>query len=196
MEQDNYIYYSVSDLVALNLPDFPTSRQGVDAHVKRENWPFKEEKGLGGPGGVKRVYLPPPDLRRQIEIQRRIHDATAGNIPLHMNELAKARMREAAGALAPGPADPDLAPFGTSLNVETVRPSSELQAKAIFALMDMSEIPPGLTLDQRTALTMRLFDLLMMSCGSDAAKLKRVIETPDALKGALRLAWELYRSDI
>ena len=60
MQNDNLNYYSVADLVALKLPGFPLTRQGVDAHVKREGWSHRDTKGLGGPGGVKREYLPPP----------------------------------------------------------------------------------------------------------------------------------------
>jgi len=210
LELANGVAYSCEELAALKIPGYPVTRQGWDALVKRDSWEFSEVKSKGR-GGIRREYLPPPDLRRQIEIQRKIYDATPGNIPLHMMDAVKARLREVAGPYAaPPPVEPDPvlasqlvpdsgyvvrepAPFGTALNVETLRPSQELLAKAIFALMEMSEIPPGLTLDQRTALMMRLFSLLMMSCGADEAKLKRVIEAPDALKAALRFAWELYR---
>lgn len=210
IELANGVAYSCEELAALKIPGYPVTRQGWDALVKRDSWEFTEVKSKGR-GGIRREYLPPDHLRQQIEIQRRIHDATSGNVPLHMMEAVEARYREAVGPFAPPPerrpeSDRQLVrdnryvvteplPFEASLNAETVRPGPELLAKAIFALMEMSEIPQGLTLDQRTALMMRLFSLLMMACGADEAKLKRLIETPDTLKAALRFAWELYRSE-
>lgn len=73
-------------------------------------------------------------------------------------------------------------------------PPADLLVKAFFALMEMSDIPHDLSIDQRTALTMRLFDLLMASCGTDPAKLARVVDDPEALKAALRLAWAVHRA--
>lgn len=67
MQKDNHDYYSIAELVALKLPGFPASRQGADAYVKRESWPFREAKGLGGPGGVRREYQPPPEIQSLIE---------------------------------------------------------------------------------------------------------------------------------
>lgn len=73
MSRDNQSYYSVADLVAFDLPGFPVTRQGVDALVKRDSWPYREAKGYGGPGGVKREYQPPPEIQaliRQRLLQR------------------------------------------------------------------------------------------------------------------------------
>lgn len=67
MDKDNSNYYSVAELVALNLPNFPSSRQGVDAHVKRGKWPMRKTKGLGGPGGERSEYQPPPDVQSLID---------------------------------------------------------------------------------------------------------------------------------
>lgn len=71
MLNDNLDYFSVSELLGLNLPGYPTTRQGWDTLVKRDKWLSKEEKGLGGPGGVKHVYHPPPDVMALIEARQR-----------------------------------------------------------------------------------------------------------------------------
>lgn len=62
MQGDNSKYFSVADLLGLNLPGYPDTRQGWNERVKREGWEFKEVKGLGGPGGVRKEYKPPADV--------------------------------------------------------------------------------------------------------------------------------------
>lgn len=74
--KDNSNYYSVADLVAMKLPGFPVTRQGVDAHVKREGWLCRETKGLGGPGGVKREYQPPAEIQALIDARQHATQAT------------------------------------------------------------------------------------------------------------------------
>jgi len=54
----------------MKLPGYPTTRQGWDTLVKRDNWPSREAKGLGGPGGIRREYRPPPEVMRLIESHR------------------------------------------------------------------------------------------------------------------------------
>ena len=62
MLNDSSQYFSVSELLGLQLPGYPTTRQGWNALVKRDKWKYREVKGLGGPGGVRREYAPPPDI--------------------------------------------------------------------------------------------------------------------------------------
>lgn len=61
-------HYSCAELAQLKLPGFPINRQTWHELVKREGWEFTEVKGLGGPGGVKREYLPPVKIARLIEL--------------------------------------------------------------------------------------------------------------------------------
>jgi phage repressor protein C with HTH and peptisase S24 domain len=71
MQGDNLKYYSVADLLGLSMPGYPETRQGWDTLVKRDKWTFREMKGLGGPGGIKREYCPPPDVMALIEARKR-----------------------------------------------------------------------------------------------------------------------------
>jgi len=68
---DNSIYLSVGELNAMKLPGLPTTRQGIDALVKRDGWPYREAKGQGGPGGVRREYQPPAEVMALIEKRRK-----------------------------------------------------------------------------------------------------------------------------
>lgn len=71
MQSDNSISYSVAELLALDLPGYPRTRQGWDTLVKRGKWPSREVKGLGGPGGIRNEYKPPPDVMALIEARQR-----------------------------------------------------------------------------------------------------------------------------
>jgi len=62
MQGDNSKFFSVADLLSLNLPGYPDTRQGWNERVKREGWEFREVKGLGGPGGIRKEYKPPADV--------------------------------------------------------------------------------------------------------------------------------------
>lgn len=75
MKSDNSNYFSISQLLGMRLPSYPDTRQGWDTLVKREKWEYREVKGLGGPGGVRREYAPPPAIMALIEACHR------GDIP-------------------------------------------------------------------------------------------------------------------
>ena len=66
------VAYSCEELASMRLPGFPISRQGWDVLVKRLKWGFHEERSKGR-GGIKRVYMPPPDVLALIE--SRLHGA-------------------------------------------------------------------------------------------------------------------------
>jgi len=51
-------YWPISLLVALRLPGYPVTRQGWDRLVKRESWPYQDEKYCGR-YGERRLYQPP-----------------------------------------------------------------------------------------------------------------------------------------
>lgn len=71
MQNDNSSYFSVSQLLGMQLPDYPVTRQGWDTLVKRDGWAFREVKGLGGPGGIRREYTPPPEVQALIDMRLR-----------------------------------------------------------------------------------------------------------------------------
>lgn len=51
-------HYCISELAALNLPRWPTSRQGWHEIAARESWPLVEVKIPSGPKGVCHYYRP------------------------------------------------------------------------------------------------------------------------------------------
>jgi len=71
MKGDNSRFFSVAELLGLQLPGYPLTRQGWDTLVKRDKWGFREAKGLGGPGGIRREYTPPPEVMTLIESRQR-----------------------------------------------------------------------------------------------------------------------------
>ncbi|WP_051937955.1 S24 family peptidase [Ferriphaselus sp. R-1] len=66
MRNDEH-YYSVAELLQLKLPNYPLTRQGWDTLVKRDGWEFREVKGFGGPGGIRREYMPPKNVMSLID---------------------------------------------------------------------------------------------------------------------------------
>lgn len=60
-------YYSVKELVAFGLPEFPGSPKGWYDLLKREGWEFRDVPGKGGKSGMLREYKPPPHVMDLIE---------------------------------------------------------------------------------------------------------------------------------
>lgn len=54
------VHYSASELEAMRLPGFPTSRVAIRTRAERESWPYVETKGIGG---TKRLYDLPAAVR-------------------------------------------------------------------------------------------------------------------------------------
>lgn len=59
-------HYSASELVAMHLPDFPSTRVAIRSRADREAWPFVEIKGIGG---TRREYSPPAQVLDTIRVQ-------------------------------------------------------------------------------------------------------------------------------
>ena len=66
VELANTFAYSCDELAAMKLPGLPSSRQGWDLLVKRDNWPFVKIKSKGR-GGIRREYQPPADVLALIQ---------------------------------------------------------------------------------------------------------------------------------
>lgn len=62
--------FTCAQLAELQLPGYPTSRQGWDKIVKEKAWPFEEFHGKGR-GGIRREYVPPPEIMALIEAHQR-----------------------------------------------------------------------------------------------------------------------------
>lgn len=54
--------FACKDLAEMGLPDYPSTVQGWHKLVEREQWLWREVRAQGGKAGVKRLYLPPPDV--------------------------------------------------------------------------------------------------------------------------------------
>ncbi|ULJ68914.1 Mu transposase C-terminal domain-containing protein [Wielerella bovis] len=59
-------HYSISELIEMSLPLLPPSKAGITKRIKTENWQFREVPAKGGKGGVKKEYLPPPEIQAAI----------------------------------------------------------------------------------------------------------------------------------
>ena len=95
-------YYSVSQLVRLRLPGYPTSREGWYRKVESENWPAREVRGKGGPKGTRAEYQPPPDVQRQIdELQGAPATGSGERAPRVQSGVADYRVTDAAPRAAP-----------------------------------------------------------------------------------------------
>lgn len=62
-------YYSISELLSMNLDGLPASKMGLGSKVVRENWPFIEVAGKGGKNGKRREYAPPTDVMKLIRMR-------------------------------------------------------------------------------------------------------------------------------
>ncbi len=58
--------YTAIELAELRLPGFPASRKNWYELVAREQWAVIEKPGKG-PGGVRREYVPPPEVQAMID---------------------------------------------------------------------------------------------------------------------------------
>lgn len=62
-------YLTLQEILALNIPDFPNSRQALDYKAKKEDWEYIEVKGNVGKGGVSKAYRLPTEY---IEVAKSI----------------------------------------------------------------------------------------------------------------------------
>lgn len=58
--------FSAEELAQLKLPGYPMSRKGWYERARREGWEIREEPGKG-PGGVRQMFVPPPQVMALIE---------------------------------------------------------------------------------------------------------------------------------
>ncbi|ENO91980.1 hypothetical protein C662_14256 [Thauera sp. 28] len=59
-------WFSCSELSAIKLPGAALTDRGWRKVVEREGWQFREVHAKGGKAGVKREYVPPPELLKLI----------------------------------------------------------------------------------------------------------------------------------
>lgn len=82
-------HYSCTELAALRIPDFPTTKKGWYSLVDRAEWEFKDTPGKGGRGGIKRLYAPPLAVIKLIRKQEAAIEAVI-NPPLHQKVMLHA----------------------------------------------------------------------------------------------------------
>lgn len=66
-------HYSISELVNLSLELLPKTERGILKRATKEAWQFREVPAKGGKGGVKREYLPPPEVQAAILVHQKEH---------------------------------------------------------------------------------------------------------------------------
>lgn len=59
-------HYSISELAEMNLEILPRTARAIQYRADKGNWQFREVACQGGKGGVKKEYVPPPDIAAAI----------------------------------------------------------------------------------------------------------------------------------
>lgn len=79
--------YGAEELAQFKLPGYPVSRKGWYDRARRDNWDIREEPGKGR-GGVRQIFIPPPDVQALIDARQRgdlpatqAHDSAAPSSP-------------------------------------------------------------------------------------------------------------------
>ena len=90
MSKELKTHFSVSELFEFNLEIFQGKTERTIANtVKRQNWQFREVPCKGGRGGLKKEYLPPPEIQQailQAQAQAALHHAT-GAVAVLVDDL-------------------------------------------------------------------------------------------------------------
>lgn len=132
--------FPVHDLAAMNLPGMPTTRQGWHLLVKTQKWEFVETHGRGR-GGVRREYIPPPEVMALIEAQQaEALPAAAGGMPDVVDapypppdDAPAPQLREAAAPYTP-PTHANHAQCPVALDINRLRLALTLTKEAARAV--------------------------------------------------------------
>lgn len=60
-------YFSISELLEMNLENLPRTVRGLTYKADREKWIWKTSSDKQGGQGVKKLYTPPPVVLKQIQ---------------------------------------------------------------------------------------------------------------------------------
>lgn len=69
-EDNSEAMYSARDLAEMHLPRLPDTERAWLDRAKNGGWKFREVPGRGR-GGIKRIYLPPPEIQALIDVRQR-----------------------------------------------------------------------------------------------------------------------------
>jgi hypothetical protein len=161
--------YSAHELAAMKLPRYPTTPKGWYAVIKKQpGWRTLHEPGKG-PGGVRQVFVPPPDVMALIEARQ--HGA---------QPEAKHVIKEPLTHYGPVKAD-------------LLQPSAEWLFLAVSAVNEAAWLPGSVKADKKaqSVLVIRLFNLLVLHIGSDDARWQWMLDHPNAMQNALRFVYDL-----
>ncbi|OSI25093.1 Mu transposase C-terminal domain-containing protein [Neisseria dumasiana] len=85
------MFISAVELASLQLPKLPSSRQGIEYHAKKNNWPFEEVAGQSRGGKLKKYLVSGLPL----EIQTAIQEKQAAQLLAHVPNVPAVRQEEA-----------------------------------------------------------------------------------------------------
>lgn len=179
--------FTCAQLAMLELPGYPTSRQGWDKLVKEKVWSFEEFKGKGR-GGIRREYTPPLDVMALIEARQR------GELPY------SERGPKAHQARKPGSVAPVRIPLATGgkVKAELLQPSAEWMLLCAVAIADADWIPKKEKRNHKEEyyLVSTLYSMLVYSLGVDEEKWLWMLDHPEALQHALRFVHTLRQMEL
>ena len=160
--------YSAKELAQFKLPGYPISRKGWYDRARRENWKIREEPGKG-PGGMRQIFIPPPEIGALIEARQR------GDIPHSEADTYLVKQPVAASG---------------SVKAVTISPSNEwLVRVAMFA--NEAEWLRNVDQDRKVGLVLDAFKLTLLLSEGDESRFALLTGKPNAIMSALRLAYEI-----
>lgn len=170
--------YSVRKLAEMRLPGYPgTERAWLDL-VKKMNWPAHEFRG-NGRGGIRREYIPPPEVQALIDARRRGEigegDERGGYIADQKTGVKKYFSEQPKKELLHGV------------------PSAEWLILTTIAISEADWLPDSVKQDRsaQIGLALKLFGLLSMHLGDVDAKWQWMMDNQDSLQHALHFMYDL-----
>lgn len=80
---------SAVELAGLQLPKLPNSRQGIEYHAKKNNWPFEEVTGRARGGKLKKYLVSALPSEVQAAIREKQAATLLAKIPVLPAEVKK-----------------------------------------------------------------------------------------------------------
>lgn len=171
--------FTCAQLAQLRLPGYPTSRQGWDKLVKEKAWPFEEFNGKGR-GGVRREYLPPPEIMFLIDARQR-------------GDLPTVPVRSPVEAQPPGKAESERAVYNLSDGTGALLDQQAIWAEAAIRLAFIVRSKPQFAIareDMLQRISLLAFRLVFMFCDGDIQHMNKWLNDAGKTDGLVQMAYE------